>query len=197
RGGRGGARRVCRADFGSGSWTGDLRADNLTENGTVGTLAWGAASKLNARVQNLATNPRTILTYNNVAESVVSLDWIKLNDAAQQDAVWNSLSTAQQTDLKNGGSKADGIARLKFLVGDRTDEDTKFRKRSSVLGDIIHSSPVYVGKPAMRWLDQEHFGVDGKYYSSFRAAQATRAGMIYVGANDGMLHGFNAETGEE
>ena len=34
-------------------------------------------------------------------------------------------------------------------------------------------------------------------YAAFRTAQASRTPMIYVGANDGFLHGFRAADGEE
>jgi Tfp pilus tip-associated adhesin PilY1 len=34
-------------------------------------------------------------------------------------------------------------------------------------------------------------------YSSFKTANASRQGMVYVGANDGMLHAFRSDTGAE
>jgi type IV pilus assembly protein PilX len=54
-----------------------------------------------------------------------------------------------------------------YLRGDRSLEGMPFRRRSSMLGDAVHSTPVYVDTP-------DH-----------RAA-------IYLGANDGMLHAFDA-----
>ncbi|TAN53115.1 MAG: VWA domain-containing protein [Methylococcaceae bacterium] len=61
-----------------------------------------------------------------------------------------------------------------------------------VLGDIVNSDPVFVG--------QENYGysklpgLEGSRYTSFRAGSAYsgRLNMVYAGANDGMLHGFNA-----
>ncbi len=58
-----------------------------------------------------------------------------------------------------------------------------------VLGDIIHSTPVVVGAPAQFAIDQS--------YEDFRAAHEYRTKMVYVGVNDGMIHGFDAETGDE
>lgn len=91
---------------------------------------------------------------------------------------WEKLSEAQKNDLRtnpdgNSGDEAMGKARLDYLRGDRSQEASadnstyEFRNRGSRLGDIVHSQSIYVD------------------------------GMIYVGANDGMLHGFDAETGEE
>jgi type IV pilus assembly protein PilY1 len=57
------------------------------------------------------------------------------------------------------------------------------------LGDIIHSTPVVVGAPA-------HFNPDPDY-QAFMSAHENRTKVVYAGANDGMLHAFLAETGEE
>lgn len=68
-------------------------------------------------------------------------------------------------------------------------ENGIFRARRSVLGDIIHSAPVYAGAPSAASPDAE--------YPAFQTRYAKRAGAVYVGSNDGMLHGFEADTGAE
>jgi len=79
---------------------------------------------------------------------------------------------------------------LNYVRGDRSNESVSgMRIRTGVLGDIIHSGPVYVGKPIAGY----NFGD----YLAFANANASRAGRIYVGANDGMLHAFNASDGSE
>ena len=60
----------------------------------------------------------------------------------------------------------------------------------SLLGDIMHSRPVYVGRP------REGYPFDN-YGSNFAASYANRKPIVYVGANDGLLHAFDAQTGEE
>jgi type IV pilus assembly protein PilY1 len=65
-----------------------------------------------------------------------------------------------------------------------------YRNRNGwVLGPIVHSTPVVVGAPANYLATPE--------YQAFYQAHENRRKMIYVGANDGMLHGFDAESGEE
>ncbi|USX19153.1 PilC/PilY family type IV pilus protein [Oxalobacteraceae bacterium OTU3REALA1] len=96
---------------------------------------------------------------------------------------WSALSAEQRQQLDQTpppatGGDALGEQRLAFLRGDRTREGTFFRNRSSVLGDSINSTPVYVGPAA-------------------GAALGTRPNVVYVGANDGMLHAFNAADGSE
>jgi Tfp pilus assembly protein, tip-associated adhesin PilY1 len=56
------------------------------------------------------------------------------------------------------------------------------------LGDIVHSTPSIVGRPADGYDAQ--YGDDS--YSEFREKYRNRRNMVYVGANDGMLHAFNA-----
>lgn len=84
---------------------------------------------------------------------------------------WGNLTTAQQTAL--GGATL-GPNVLNYLRGDQSGEGTtadKFRQRAHLLGDVVDSSPVFESE--------------------------TTPKMVYVGANDGMLHGFNAATGAE
>lgn len=58
-----------------------------------------------------------------------------------------------------------------------------------ILGDIISSTPVVVGRPAAFMLEES--------YETFRQSHNNRRKMLYLGANDGMVHGFDAETGRE
>lgn len=89
-----------------------------------------------------------------------------------------------------------GITLVDFLHGQTSFEDRTsnsaidhriYRKRDSVLGDITESDPVHVGKPQFDYLDSG--------YAAYKAT--SRPGTVYVGANDGMLHAFNAANGKE
>lgn len=62
-------------------------------------------------------------------------------------------------------------------------------RRGWVLGDIVHSTPVVVGAPSDFVVEES--------YQNFQTANANRRKMVYVGANDGMIHGFDALTGDE
>ncbi len=57
------------------------------------------------------------------------------------------------------------------------------------LGDIVDPAPVMVGKPT-------HYS-ELPGYTAFRQAHAGRREVVYVAANDGMLHCFNVEDGSE
>jgi type IV pilus assembly protein PilY1 len=67
---------------------------------------------------------------------------------------------------------------------------------SPILGDIVNSTPVFVGAPSTTLYSGATFTGAGAY-GAFAAAQASRLGVVYVGGNDGMLHSFNAANGKE
>ncbi len=85
---------------------------------------------------------------------------------------------------------------VNYLKGDKTYElnsavenNQLFRKRDAILGDLIDSKPAFLGKPTF------NYGDSG--YQAFKLAKQSRAGRVYVGSNDGMLHAFDAETLQE
>ena len=90
-------------------------------------------------------------------------------------------------------SAAAGSNLINFLRGQRQYEDFQagvagklYRKRQNVLGDIVGGQPVFVQAPFASYSDLD--------YGTFKNANVGRAAMIYVAANDGMLHAFHAET---
>ena len=109
---------------------------------------------------------------------------------------WSAIETGTGSlqDLLNKGgptAAADGLgeSRLAFLRGDRSQEVTTFRKRNSRLGDIVNSAPVYMGPPKR--------SISTPAYNTFYTANAARTKAVFIGANDGMLHAFDAATMQE
>ena len=165
------------AKFDDGKATGDLEAWSLSAAYIPTSIKWSSAKKLDAR-SRLASR-RNALTYSEGGG--VKMEWKRLGDA-------------QKTDFLAGRSaEAIDQARLKFLLGDRSKEGSEFHQRSSVLGPIARSAPVYVGKPNQKWLASA--GVSA--YATFLKKVAKRNAMVYVGSNGGALHGFDAVSGEE
>lgn len=203
----------------SSNWSGDLLAydaeDLLADIETDGTIdvttpVWSAADVLNA------------LDNTQVLDRVVITRGASGNGAA---ATWDNLSAAQQDDLKTdpsgvmGGDDA-GRARLEYLLGDRSCEvagdgtctrdidgntvadaqDKSLRERDSRLGDIFNGAPLVVGIPARSWPSTAPFPTAaGETFDDFKTVlvNSPRTEVAYVGANDGMLHGFETATGRE
>ncbi len=174
--------------FDTDGWSGDLLAYPLDrDNGRpLGDPRWSAAERLDAR--SLSQRPRTILTYD--GQRGVPFRWESLPQSLKED-----LRTGPAGGLQE---EAAGRARLAWLRGDRGQEGGAWglRVRRSRLGDIVHATPVFVGAPELAWPDRAPFP-EAVPYSAFKEAQRDRRRMVYVGANDGMLHGFDAATGEE
>lgn len=88
-----------------------------------------------------------------------------------------------------------GSDRLDYLRGDRRKEIKPvtplgpFRPRDIVLGDIVNSGLVYMGKPSG--------SITGTDYNTFFNANKTRKPVIFANANDGMLHAFYDTSGKE
>ncbi len=70
-----------------------------------------------------------------------------------------------------------------------TDVTKLYRARTHVLGDIVNSPPVYIKESLFDYLDSG--------YETFKTNMKSREGVVYVGANDGMLHVFDAASGQE
>lgn len=97
----------------------------------------------------------------------------------------NQRDMLHKDTLANQSNDTLGQARLQYIRG-RSDNNA-FRSRTTVLGDIINSGAQFVGAPA--------FGYDFGDYAAFKSSYSTRNGIVYAGANDGMLHAFKAVNG--
>lgn len=177
------------ASSSSSDWSGDLSAFTVTGNGELSEApVWSAAHELD----NISPASRVIFSYNPESHTGIDFDWA---DSTTE------LSSRQQSDLSDGGDAAQGRATLQYLRGERAHESPgttyAFRQRNSLIGDIVHSSPIYVGPPALFFPDAAPFGADGNRYSDFWTGQQSRSPTVYIGANDGMLHGFNTADGQE
>ncbi len=173
---------VFQAKFNSGDWSGSLESLPIASGGGIGIAQWNAATaSLNAGSVDHAG--RVVYTLRDDNRAAVAFRYGNLSPAQQ----------AMLDRLPAGTIDGRGAERVDYLRGDPTGEGTgsaQFRRRvSTVLGDIVNSSPVYVGKP--------NAGIGSASYMAFISARSGRTPMIYVGANDGMLHGFSAVSGRE
>ena len=182
-------------------WSGDLIARRILDNGEVQESTWQAASKLDA-LSDYTT--RKIFT---VTPAATTGDGPYIATEGQP-FTWDALSSAQRALLQRSSDDSDATAqdRLNYLQGDRSLEITTdirtrpFRQRGSRLGDIVNSDPQYIhdqdfGYSRLTWGTN---GAVGTAYSTFRNSNAykARTPLVIVGANDGMLHGFDARVSD-
>ena len=142
-------------------WTGDLLALQVDFSGDQNiidpdVIIWSAADQLSR--PGINADSRRIITYGGFWRRPQGIPFRYNEFSAEQ-------KTALGSDLIDG-SAADRQARLlvDYLRGR---EIATFRSRNSILGDMVHAAPVWVGD------------------------------TVFVGANEGMLHAFDAHTGDE
>jgi type IV pilus assembly protein PilY1 len=209
------------AQYTTGSWVGNLLARSIDPatgviNPDASQQLWSAQTTLDAQVGTVAnpkadSDTRTIYTFSSLATDKLkpflpaSLttekgnNWFVSNGRLSQSTTWAA-------EGKTANATQDAM--ITYLRGRRTYEDPQpsppdpappaaplvrtgflFRQREHVLGDIGSAAPVYASKAPFRYSDSG--------YSAFVASTASRAPTVYVGANDGMLHAFNATNGVE
>lgn len=166
-------------------WTGSLLAYAIDQH----TGAIANAPTWNAAAEMPAAASRNIYTYNPATDTYLAFK----NSGSSAPA----LSTAELNAL--GKTTADQVSMIDYLRGNPSNEIANggsYRNRTTVLGDIVDSQPVFVGAPDSTIFEGEKFSGSSSY-STFVTSNQDRTKLIYVAANDGMLHAFNAKTGKE
>jgi type IV pilus assembly protein PilY1 len=176
-----------QANYYTAKWKGDLKA--LAINSATGAISttpsWTAS-----QVLPTAAN-RTIYTYNPTATTNGYVAFQVKNGTLP------SLSSAQLSAL--GTSATDQANMINYLRGDATltqANNGPYRNRDTPLGDIVNSQPIFVGAPDPNQYTGQTFS-GTTTFAAYASGKAQRTGLIYVAANDGMLHAFNASTGVE
>jgi len=180
---------VYQAKF-NRDWSGTLLALPVQANGSIGALLWDASTLIPAAAS------RKIYTYND-----------DLTPSPPHGVTFSScsnLSAAEQAALNtNSSGTTDGLCtdRLNWLRGSSAKEQRNsgpFRNRTTtVMGDVINSDPAYVQAVNYGYANLPSGTPGQSTYASYLASNASRTPMVYVGANDGLMHAINATTGAE
>jgi type IV pilus assembly protein PilY1 len=167
---------IYQARFNTADWAGYLTAYQLNTDGSLGSKLWDATDAGNIP----SAGSRNIVTWSGSAG--IDFTQTSLTSAG----LWSYINSA---DL------------LAYLRGDQSKEVANggtYRNRGTRLGDVVNSDPAYVA--AANWgystLPEGKPSASAPYLS-FVTSNKSRRKMVYVGANDGMLHGFDATTGAE
>lgn len=186
-------------NYDSGKWTGKVRAFRFD----AATREFNEVMEYGARLDAQPLNSRQIVTINSQTRngvrferSAVSTEQIgrligpggdTFNDV---DAPY-PITTGNAAQIAENNAYADDL--INWLRGNDSVVSTSpsgmsrdFRGRTTRLGDIVNSSPAYVGGN-FRYYPRS---IEAESYNVFQQANKNRPPMLYVGANDGMLHGF-------
>ena len=179
------------------TWNGNLTAYSLDpSSGNQSGVAW--------QVETLvSTDPITgVKTFSSIIPAAANRKIFVGNGATSGTRAvsftYSAMTSASLTSAMTGTVSTELID---FLRGDPTNEDASsttssvsaiYRGRPTRLADIINSTPVFVKDTLDMYYDELPVATAGQ--SSYRGFVNTKKkrpeGMVFVGANDGMLHGF-------
>jgi type IV pilus assembly protein PilY1 len=169
---------VFQSTIDSTNWTGDVLAFEPGESAPE----WVASEELPA------PGDRNIFTWDPEVGAGAEFA-TDVSDAVKKRMV--GLDPADDLDPATN----DGVERLiDYVRGDQSFEQPigPLRQRDGIIGDIVNSRPVYAGPSNEGWTR-----VDPDYAEYLDDVKQDRQPVLYVGANDGMLHAFNADAGGE
>jgi type IV pilus assembly protein PilY1 len=158
---------IYQAGFDSTKWGGELRAFKVLPDGNISdTPEWLAT----------AMQPAP-------AARVMVLGRGGTSKASITPSSYSSLTTAEKTAFGNSDAK------FQYLLGDRSREQPAgaFRTRTSAIGDVVNSDPLYIGKA--------NFGNADADYTAFK--DTSNPNVVAMGTNDGAFRLIDGTTGVE
>ena len=193
------------------NWTGALTASDLLFDSTTQTVSisaianWDASCNLTG-VPTGSTCATTGAAGGTAAQAFGTRRILTYNGAGGIPFRFASFTTSMKNAI-DAGDATQNNKRVNYLRGDTSNEINSagvglFRARDGILGDIIDSSPTWVGPPnspyTSVWTDLIHTGTTPaensatQSYTQFVTSKQTRLNVVYSGANDGLLHGFRS-----
>jgi type IV pilus assembly protein PilY1 len=152
-------------------------------------------------IKNGATNNLTSFTYANLTsaqQTRFNTTWLQSNLSQ-----WSALTVTQQAlvtgdNLVNYIRGQTGFEDTLSNLDDSADPDIDnrlFRAREATMGDALESTPIFVGPSKLGYTDPNYgpAALSGTHKNNTLA----RAGTVYIGTNDGMMHAFNSVNGDE
>lgn len=172
-------------------WTGDIKKikNNSQGQNGINQEIWSAHRKLPTH------SARNIMM---AGAGASKLQAFHPSNAGLPSAT-KSLAYYLNINPQPGLQQATWQQRLAYLRGDQSQEGystESLRPRTVLLGDFLSSQPIRVA--GARYVPGFANRLEGNTaYTDFAQSVKTRTAMLYIGGNDGMLHGFASATGEE
>ncbi|MCB1887622.1 MAG: hypothetical protein KDH20_08440 [Rhodocyclaceae bacterium] len=179
---------VYQARYSSNSWSGDLVAWAL--DSTTGDVQVTIGANNQKRGAWFASEQMPSPANRKIYTSVTGAPGSIVEFATSTAGVTGAVGSNALVEYTRGSASNEGVGGTFFR------QRKRYSASNAPLGDIVSSSPAYVGSPPNRVYDRTDLPGHGSY-QSFRSTQASRHPLIYVGANDGMLHAFDASSGKE
>ncbi len=197
--------RAYTAEYNSNGWTGEVTGYKVARNGKE-TQLWKTSDTNSFPALHTARSVLSI--WNGTAVNFLPSGTSNLPTASTSAFNLSSIYPLFDADPSLNWTTLSATAKsakakellVNYIRGDRSREKAKggtLRDRNKLLGDIVNSNIVYA-------TDQDYGfyqlpGAQGSSYPAWIESKSTSSlyKTIYIGANDGMLHAFDAETGIE
>lgn len=200
---------IFSSTFTTVKWSGELSDRKIdTATGIVGTaISWSSSDTVGLKVGN--TSDSRLILMLDTSKPTPSLKNFKYAEMTATERAWfdnkcnllsqcAGLTVANQTIVNSGATIVGWLRGQQAYADDnilrayaRTDKTPANASGPLpiVIGDIASSKPAYLREPRKAYGSAE--------YAAFKTRWAARAPRVFVAANDGMLHAFDAKTGEE
>jgi type IV pilus assembly protein PilY1 len=183
-------------------WYGDVQARfiNPNDGSVLPTVAWSARDRLQGLVAESDDKRNVYLANYDQPEGIKPFLFDNLSTVEKTwfenkcDPVSNMTQCALLDPTVDRATANSGANMVNFLRGQSQHETKIYRDRLFILGDTVNAVPLYVARPRFAFGDRVALP-----YLTWRDRPEIkgRTAALYVGANDGQLHAFNVETGEE
>ncbi|WP_028101226.1 pilus assembly protein [Pseudoduganella violaceinigra] len=199
--------KIFTATYRTLKWDSDITAYkmDLDTGAILPTPVWQAEPLLRSRIVAAGnSDTRTIYTGNYSGTGTITRTLFNIGTGgltAAQLALFDTSKLSQASSWSTAQSTAaTPLSLLNYLRGqDRNEDQTRpntygpydrlYRDREKALGDIVHSQPIFVKQPQNKYIDPD--------FGAYKQSLAKRKPTLYAASNDGMLHAFDADTGDE
>lgn len=195
---------VFSSTYTSVVWSGRLakRKMNVNTGEVEAAEAWNTSSTLGTRV-DAAEDSRRILMRAAGSTDGALVDFLFKNFTTTVERNWfagkcSALAQCANMSQENRLLADSGENMVNWLRGQQQHADNAVLRSyplvgtvPEILGDIVSSKPAYLlgARKSYPEADYKDFAASDKVQN--------RSGTVFVGANDGMLHAFNAASGNE
>ncbi len=175
------------AQFDPNDLHGELLSYVIKANGDFDTQAFAKGHK---KLTDMLPANRQVIT--NVGNTAVPFTFTNISSGGAGSTTFLASLGGGTTSIASTTTTR-AQTRIGYMRGERNNERPlgmgyRTRRSDSILGGIVNSNPWLQDLPVANY-----FGTAFTGYSAFKTAQASRGRLIWVGANDGMLHAFTSE----
>jgi type IV pilus assembly protein PilY1 len=176
---------IYQSAFSTTGWNGEVFSKQINLDGSIGVERWNTNDTLtNANWQTRNLFGRQLKTAALPNPPVIPFNWSSMNtdtrSALQSENVTKWLRGDPSFERDNAACTAGCV----------------YRRRAKLLGDVLGSAPVLSSIEDFGYKSAPWPG-GGDIYRNYLTAKAARTPVLLVGANDGFVHGLNANDGSE